>query len=254
MATLASITELRFMHLRMTCDTVRAHAWRRDVAFIVTGLALRLGVARREAQARMIGPDVGDLSPVALVVAGGALGTGELSFVRIFVARDAVGLQSEERWGATSIAAVVAVLAYDRTVGALERPTRFAMVEPLFLPSGPAHELGVPSEVLDMTSAAGLLAILPSCVQAQTAPDSDAEVVVTGQTGAGIEPFAARVAFAAIRVAIDLGMGTGQLSGRKKLGAGSSWHQRSAHGRCDHHAGQERQRCASPGHEEKIQR
>lgn len=116
MAALASIAELGLVHLRMTGNAVRAHAWRRDVPFIVTGLALRLGVARREAQARMIGPDIGHLRPVTLVVAGSALGPSELAFVRIFVTGNAVGLQSKEARGAAPIAAVVAVTADRRSV------------------------------------------------------------------------------------------------------------------------------------------
>ena len=166
MATLASIAEIGLMHLRMTGNAVRAHAWRRDVAFIVTSLAFRLGVARREAQARMIGPDVGHLSPVALVVAGGALGPSKLSFVRIFVAGDAVGLQSEEARGTTPVAAVVAVPAGHRSVSPLERPTRLAVIESLLSPTGPAHELGVSSEMLDMASTARLLPVLTRGVQA----------------------------------------------------------------------------------------
>lgn len=254
MATLTSIAELGFMHRRMAGDAVRAHAWWRDVAFIVASLALRFGVARREAQARMIGSDVGNFRPVALVVAGGAFGARKRPFVRVFVAGDAVRLQSEEGRGATSIAAIVAILAGHRNVSPLERPTRLAMVESLLSASGPAHELRVSSQMLDMTSAARLLLILPRGVQAQAPTDPNAELVVTTKTRVGIEAFAARVALAAVLVAFDLGMGAGQLSRREKLGAGPLRHERSADGGGDHHASQDDRGGDSPRHEEKIQR
>ncbi len=202
----------------------------------------------------MIGPDVGDLSPVALVVARGALGPDERSFVRIFVAGDAVGLQSEEARGAAPIPAVVAILAGYRTVSALQRPTRLAMVEPLLSASGPAHELRVSSEVLHVASAARLLPILPRGVQALPFTDPDAEVVMTSQTGVGIETFAGRVAFAAVRVAVDLGMGSSQLTWRKELRSAWSRRECTADRGCDHDAGQERKRGDSAFHWEKIQR
>ena len=49
MAVLTSISELRFMHLRVAGNALRTRAGSCNVAFVVTSLALRLGVARREA-------------------------------------------------------------------------------------------------------------------------------------------------------------------------------------------------------------
>jgi hypothetical protein len=66
---LTSISELRFVHLRVARHAIRACAGRFDVAFVVTGLALRLRVAPGEAQDGMILLDVGDFDPVGLVVA-----------------------------------------------------------------------------------------------------------------------------------------------------------------------------------------
>ena len=88
------------------------------------------------------------------------------------------------------------------------------MVESLLSPSGPTHELGISPEMLDMASAAGLLPILPRRVQALPTANPRTEVLVAAKTGIGIEALARRVAFAAVRIAIDLGVGTGQLARR----------------------------------------
>jgi hypothetical protein len=45
-------------------------------------------------------------------------------------------------------------------MSALERPTRLAMIEPLARTARPPHEPRVPSEMLDVASAAILAAIL----------------------------------------------------------------------------------------------
>jgi len=206
---LASIAELRLVHLRMTGNAVRAHAGRLDVAFIVAGLALRLRVTGGQTQPGMIGPDVVDPSPVGFVVTRTALGSGEGAVVRVLVAGHAVGLQSEKGRSSTAVLLVVTVLAAHRLVSALEWPARLAMVESLLSPSGPTHELGVSPEMLDMASAAGLLPILPRRVQALPTANPRAEVLVAAKTGFGIEAFARRVTFAAVRIAIDLGVGTG---------------------------------------------
>lgn len=128
------------------------------------------------------------------------------------------------------------------------------MIESLLPPTGPAHELRVSSEMLDVTSTAGLLPVLTRSVQAQTPTEPDAEVVMTGQTGVGIDAFAARVAFAAICVAFELSVGPSQLPRREKLGASRSRHERTADGGSDHHTGQDGRGRGSPIHEEKIQR
>jgi hypothetical protein len=108
---LTSITELRLVDLRVARDTGRARARSPGVASVVAGLALRLGVAASETQARMIATDVRDLGPIGLVVTRGALGAAKPALMGIFVARHAVGLEPEERLVAPSIASVVAVLA-----------------------------------------------------------------------------------------------------------------------------------------------
>ena len=111
MAVLAPISELGFVHPRMTGDALRAHAGRRDVALVVTGLALRLAVTRGEAQDRMILPDVVDLAPIGFVVTGDAFRPFKRSLMRIFVARHALGLEPEVRCVAAPVLAVVTVLA-----------------------------------------------------------------------------------------------------------------------------------------------
>ena len=253
-AVLASVAELRFVYLRVAGDTVRAHARRRDIAFVMAGFALCLRVTARKAQNRMIRPDVLDFGPVGFIVAGSALGPGEGAVVRIFVAGDTVALQPEKSRGATPILAVVAILTSRRTMSAFEGPTRLAMVESLFAPAGPTHQLGVSSEMLDMTSATRLLSVLSRGVQALSPANSDAELVVTGQAGVGVESFARRVAFAAIRIAVDLGMRAGELSGREKLRPCRSRHQRPRDRGADCHQRHDQQRRGSAVHCEKIQR
>ena len=123
MAVLAPISKLRFVHLRMTRHTFRARTRSRNVAFIVTGLALRLGVTRGKAQHRMILPDVVDLAPIGFVVTRDAFGSCKRSLVRILMTGYAVGLQPEIRGVAAPVLAVVTVGASCRPVSALERPT-----------------------------------------------------------------------------------------------------------------------------------
>jgi hypothetical protein len=83
------------------------------------------------------------------------------------------------------------------------------MVEPLLSPSGPTHELGISSKMLDMTSSTGLLPILLRGVQALPSTNPDAKIVMAAKTGIGVEAFARRVAFAAVRITIDVGMRAG---------------------------------------------
>jgi hypothetical protein len=91
-----------------------------DIALVVTGLALGLGVSRGEAQPWVVLPDVGDLAPVGLVVTRRAPGVLKAALVRIFVARCAIGSESEIRRVSATIADVVTVLATDRCVRAFE--------------------------------------------------------------------------------------------------------------------------------------
>ena len=93
MTVLAPVSELRFVHLCVAGHALRSRARSRNVALVVTGLALRLGVAPCKAQARMILPDVGNLAPVGFVMARSAFLAAKRSLVGIFVARNAVGLQ-----------------------------------------------------------------------------------------------------------------------------------------------------------------
>ena len=111
MTVLASISELRLVHLRMTGHALRPRAGSCNVSLVVTGLALRLGVTAREAQARMVRPDVGDLAPIGLVVARSAFLPRKGSLMGIFVARHALGLQPEVRCVAAPVLAVVTILA-----------------------------------------------------------------------------------------------------------------------------------------------
>lgn len=120
MAVLTSISELRVVNLRMTSHALGTGTRSHDIALVVTGLALGLGVSRGEAQSWVVLPDVGDLAPVGLVVARRAPGVFKAALVRVFVARSAIGSQPEIRRVSATIADIVTVLAPDRCVRAFE--------------------------------------------------------------------------------------------------------------------------------------
>jgi hypothetical protein len=212
-AVLTTISELRFVDLRMAGDALRAHAGRRDVALVVAGLALGLGVTRSEAQDRMILPDVADLAPIGFVVTGGTFGPREGSLVRIVVTGHAVGLQSKIRSVAAAVLPIMTVPAWNRPMGAFERPTRLAMIEALRPAARPADEPRIPSKMLDVTTTAVLPAILAS-MKACLLSYLNAQVIVAAKAGVRIDPLACRVTFAAVCIAIDIGMGVGQLPWR----------------------------------------
>ena len=110
-AVFTSISELRLVHLRVTGHALRAHARSRNVALVVTGLALRLGMARCEAQTRMVSPDIGDFAPIGLVVARSAFLPCKGSLMGIFMTGHAFGLQPEKRSVTPPVANVMTVLA-----------------------------------------------------------------------------------------------------------------------------------------------
>ena len=160
MAVLASISELRFVYLRVTGHTLRSGAGSHDVALVVTCLALGLRVARSKAQTRMISPDVGDLAPIGFVVARSAFLSGKGPLVRIFVTGHTLGLQPKKRRVTAPVLTIVTVLTANRCMSTSERPTRLTMIEALFSAARPPDESRVPSEMLDVASAAVLAAIL----------------------------------------------------------------------------------------------
>jgi len=200
------------MHLRMTGNTGRTRARGFGVPFVVTGLAFRLRVSPGQAQARMILPYIGDLTPVGLVVTRGALGTSEPSFVRVLVTGHALGLQPEKRGVAPPVRALVTILAPRRRVTALERPPRLAMIEARLHATRPTDELCIPAEMLDVTLPTLLPAVLAT-VQTSLLSNSRCEVIVARETSAGVEPLTGGMAFAAFRVALEIGMRTAELAG-----------------------------------------
>jgi hypothetical protein len=236
MAGLATIPEGRIVHLRMTGDALGSGARSDDVASVVTVLALRLAVPCREAQSRMIPSDVGDLSPVGFVVTGSALFPGKGSLVRVFVTGDAVRLEAKIGRRAATIATIVAVVAARRRVSASERPTRSPMIETLSGTAWPPDDLRAPPKVLDVTAPALLPAILAS-VQALLLTYPNCQIIVAPEAGFGVDPLAGRVAFAAVRIAFEVGMGAAELSRGEELCAGWPWRQRSEdRSRGHHHA------------------
>lgn len=178
MAALAAVSELRVVHLRVTGNAFRSSAGRGRVSLIVTSLALRLGVTSCEAQTGMIPPDVGDLTPVGFVVTGRAIGSLEPPFVRILVAGHTVGPQTEKRGVSAPVATIVTVFTSNRCVSALERPPRQSMVEAGWATARPPDELGVSSQMLDVTLATRLVTILTP-VQARLLPNASTQVFVT---------------------------------------------------------------------------
>jgi len=253
MAVFASIAELRFVHLRMAGNALRAGTRRGNVALIVTSLALGLGVARGETQPRVIFSDVGDLGPVGLVVAGDTFVATKPLAVRILVAGHAVRFKPQIRGVAAAVLAVMTVPASGRPVSTLERPTRLAMIEELRRAARPSNEPGCPSEMLDVTATAVLPAILPS-VEAGLLPYLGAQVLVAAEAGIGIDPFPGGVALAAVLITVDLGVVAGELARGQKLGAGLARHQRSGNRGHGHQTAHDQQCRSASSHSEKIQR
>jgi hypothetical protein len=217
----------------MTGNALRARRWWLRVALIVTGLALRLGVAPSETQAGVVVPGIGDLAPVRFVVARGAFGIGKPALVRIFVARNAVGLQTQIRRIAAPVLAIVAIGALEGSMSTLERPTRLAVVEAVRRPSRPSDQLGISSQVLDVTTSTVLTSIL-STVQTCLLPYSSAEVIVAAEAGIGVETLARGMAFAAFGIALEVGMRVAELARRQELCAGRPRCERPSHGGREH--------------------
>jgi hypothetical protein len=201
----------------------------------------------------MVLPDVGDLAPIGFVVTGDAFRSLERAVVGILVTGHTLGLQAEERSVPAAVLAVVTVLASNRPVSAFERPTGLAMVEAVPPAAGPANEPRVPPEMLDVTSTAVLTAILAP-VKTRLPPDLNPQVVVAAEASIRVDPLSRRVAFAAVRIAIDVGVGAGELSGGQKLSTASSRHQRSENGGHNHQGAHDHHCCDAPPHSEKIQR
>jgi len=253
MTVFASISELRLMDLAMAGDTVGTRARRARIALVVTGLALRLGMARGEAKAWMVAPDVGDLRPVGFIVARGAFGAGEPAFVGILVAGHTVGLQPEKRRVTATVAAIVAVLASNRCVRSFERPARLAMIETRLSAARPPHELRFPSEMLDMALRAVLATILAS-VKTRLLPDSHRKVVVARETSVGVDPLTRGMTLAAFRITLELGVGARELPRGQELGTGRPRHERASDRRHDHQRTEEHRGFDARAHSEKIQR
>ena len=218
MAVLTAITELCLVDRRMTGDTLGACARRTGVALVVTSLALRLGVAGPQAQPGVIAPDVRDLGPVGLVVARSALRSTEPTFVGIFVAGHTVGPEPEKGRVSATIAPVVTLFALHGRMSALKRPAREPMIKARLAPARPANEPRVPSQMLDVAPSALLPSIL-GAVEPGALTDASRQVVMATETRIGIDSLARRVALAAVRVALELGVRAAELSRGKELSA-----------------------------------
>ena len=253
MAVLASISELRVVNLRMASHALGTGTRSHDIALVVTGLALGLGVTRGEAQARVILLDVGDLAPVGLVVARRAIGVVKAALVRIFVTRNAIGSESEIRGVSATIADVVTVFATDGRVRAFERPAGLPVIKTRRSAARPADELRASAKVLDVAAAAILSPVL-TAMESGLPPDTRSQIVVTGETSAFIESPTRAVALIAVGIPFDLGMGTAELPGRQELSAGRSGNQRPSDDCAQGHERDEQERDGTAVHSEKIQR
>lgn len=249
----ALVAEVRVVHRCMARNTIGTRRGGRAVPAIMTGLALHFGMAASKAEHGMVLFNASDLAPIGLVVARDAFGACKSAFVRVLMAGNAFGLQSEKRGVSASVAAVVAVVASNRSVRSLERPPRLTMIETRRAATRPAHEFCVSPEMLDVTLAT-LLAAIFSSMETCLLSYAPRQVVVAPEAGVGVEPFAGRMAFAAMRVSIDVRMTTGELSRRQKLCPGGARHQRPGHRSRYHEAAYDRQRYGTPTHSEKIQR
>lgn len=214
MAVFATVTKGSVVHLGVTGDARRSHAWGLNVALVVAVFALRLRVSGRETQARMVGSDVVDLSPIGFVVTRRALCAGKRALMGIFVTGNAIAAKPQVRGVSSSIGNVVTLRTANCAVRAPERPTGHSMIEARFAPLRPANELRVPSEMLDVTAAAVLLLILRAAMKTLACSDAGAQIVVASETGIRVDSSPGRVALAAIGIAIDLCVRAGQFSGR----------------------------------------
>lgn len=152
-----------------------------------------------------------------------------------------------------SIAAVVTVLAVHRRVSPFERPTRLPVLEARGSAPRPADERRASAQMLDVTSAAVLSSVLAS-VQALLPSYPCTQVIVAPKASIRVEPPSRRMAFTAVRIAVDASVITAELTRREKLGPGLPRRQRSGKHRGDHQAAHDDQRCGAPAHSEKIQR
>jgi hypothetical protein len=144
----------------VTGHTVSTCPWRTGITLVVTGFTLGLRVAGREAQTRVISTDVGDFGPVGLVMTKGALFSAKPAFVGVLVTRHAIGLQTEKCGVATTVGSIVTVFAADRGVGPLKRPAGQPMIKARLRSARPTDELGISSQMLDMTPSALLPSVL----------------------------------------------------------------------------------------------
>jgi len=114
---------------------------------------------------------------------------------------------------AASVPAVVTVVASNGSMGAFERPARLTMIKPVAPTARPADEPRAPTQMLNVTPSALFAAILTS-VQARLSPYLHSQVIVAPKAGVRIEPPAGRVAFTAVRIAIDVRVAASEFSGR----------------------------------------
>lgn len=254
MAVFAPVAELGLVHLRMARNAIRSLARRLDVAGVVAGFTFRLGVPGCEAESRVIGPNVRDIGPIGLVVAGRALGPREGSVVRVFVTGDAIGLQPKIRRRTPPVLLVVAVLARRRPMGAFEGPAGLPMLKSVLPPARPANELRLSTEMLDVTTATGLVPILARGMETKPPTNPNAEVVVASEAGIRVEPLARRMTFAAVRVAVDLGVSPRQFPRRQELCARRPWNQHPRDRSDQHHQRHDRKCRSTAPHCEKIHR
>ena len=195
-----------------------AVAWRRSVT--AGAIHPLMGAAKREAGARMIESVHVHAAPGALRVA--ALTTcPEPRVVRVFVARPARPARTEIRPRPAPAVAAVAIVAAGPVMSASQRVSDVSVIERVAIAARPADQTGARAAMIHVT-AATVLAAVPPAVQAGARSRAGNDVPVTIARAAGVVGGLASgfVTGPAVRVALELIVGSREGPGRQELSAG----------------------------------
>ena len=113
----------------------------------------------------------------------------------------------------------MALIAAHVRVTALERPAREPVIEAVLVAARPADLRRVPTDVLDVASAA-VAALVLAAVQALACTDPPGELRVTAEAGRGAHPASLRMASVALVVALEIRVVAREGAGREELGFG----------------------------------
>lgn len=215
----ALVAEIRLMRIVVAARAVRernaAVASRRSVALGACDACVR--PMKREARLVVIDVREIGLVPVLFVVTGLARAP-ESILVRIFVARGARAIRSQVRRRAAFVATVVALAALLRRVRAVERPTRFVVIEALNASARPTRQSCVASTMLNValrTRPASVGCAVKSRACANRGRDVGVALIAQGV----IDLTARRVTARAVLVAFEVRVPACEVAGRHHLSA-----------------------------------